>query len=392
MKKLKALLAVVLCAFFLTGCTIKYETNMSITSDGRMNVVVVSGFDKEGLVQMIQLFESMNNTEEQEEGQIGTDEVPAKTYTDAEIEGFLYSNVESENETKLAAEKAGFTVERYHEGDIFGYKYSATINDISAVSDTNPVSFKISDLTDSETKLSEKKMFRKVDNIYYATLVFDASDQDANSQMSENESSQSTSEEMKQMLSQVKLDFKYIVTLPVGSISNNATSVSEDGKTLTWDIKNTGNTNIEYTFELTTSGVVTGGNSFIDQIVNFFSSEDVSMYIGIGAIAILVILVLIVVAKGGKKKKKQPEATEQTEATTTAATPSAVQTPTPVEQPAAPSPEATPAVNPTVETPSVAQTPTPVEQPAQQTPVAPAATLTVETPNATSGDNTTNAQ
>lgn len=42
----------------------------------------------------------------------------------------------------------------------------------------------------------------------------------------------------------------FTVNLPKGSVSNNASSVSEDGNTLTWNITNKGRTDIEFVFEV----------------------------------------------------------------------------------------------------------------------------------------------
>lgn len=49
-------------------------------------------------------------------------------------------------------------------------------------------------------------------------------------------------------LSNTKVTFT--VNLPKGSVSNNASSVSEDGNTLTWNITNKGRTDIEFVFEV----------------------------------------------------------------------------------------------------------------------------------------------
>lgn len=49
-------------------------------------------------------------------------------------------------------------------------------------------------------------------------------------------------------LSNTKVTF--VVYLPKGNVSNNASSVSEDGNTLTWNITNMGRTDIEFVFEL----------------------------------------------------------------------------------------------------------------------------------------------
>ena len=80
-------------------------------------------------------------------------------------------------------------------------------------------------------------------------------------------------------------DMQFVVTLPNEAISNNANSVSEDGKTLTWNF-NSDNETIEFEF------------SFISKYI---------IYAAIGVIALLVLIIIIVIIrkimKKGKKKK-----------------------------------------------------------------------------------------
>lgn len=49
-------------------------------------------------------------------------------------------------------------------------------------------------------------------------------------------------------LSNTKVTF--VVNLPKGSVSNNASTLSEDGNTLTWNITNNGRTDIDFVFEV----------------------------------------------------------------------------------------------------------------------------------------------
>ena len=54
------------------------------------------------------------------------------------------------------------------------------------------------------------------------------------------------------MLTPPKVRYEFTLNLPEKSLSNNATDVSDDGKTLTWKFDNimSGTNNINFTFEL----------------------------------------------------------------------------------------------------------------------------------------------
>lgn len=83
-------------------------------------------------------------------------------------------------------------------------------------------------------------------------------------------------------------DITYTVTLPKPSVSNNATTVSEDGKTLTWNLKYGELNNVQYTFSF---------------------AEDMTMYYIIGGaalFAIIIISLIITIIRSGKKHKQTP--------------------------------------------------------------------------------------
>ena len=55
---------------------------------------------------------------------------------------------------------------------------------------------------------------------------------------------------MKELEYQSYFDLEYKVTLPEKPISSNATSVSEDGKTLTWKMTYRKKNSVQYEFKL----------------------------------------------------------------------------------------------------------------------------------------------
>ena len=82
-------------------------------------------------------------------------------------------------------------------------------------------------------------------------------------------------------------ELKYTVTLPAKAKTNNATEVSKDGKTLTWNLKYGEKNKVEYTFDL-------GNNS------------NVVMYVGIGVAALVVVGAVVLVLT--KKKNNNTQA------------------------------------------------------------------------------------
>jgi hypothetical protein len=80
------------------------------------------------------------------------------------------------------------------------------------------------------------------------------------------------------------MKFKYTVTLPYKPSSDNASAISDDGKTLTWDLLAQGNNTIKFTFDIYNLTVV---------------------YIGVGVIALLLIGLIILIIKLKKKAGKE---------------------------------------------------------------------------------------
>lgn len=83
-----------------------------------------------------------------------------------------------------------------------------------------------------------------------------------------------------------EMEFSYIVNLPEKALTNNATNVSSDGKTLTWSLMQSQMSNIEFSFEL-------------KNMTNYYI-----LYGGIAAAVIIVIIIIITIIKKGKKGKE----------------------------------------------------------------------------------------
>ena len=83
-----------------------------------------------------------------------------------------------------------------------------------------------------------------------------------------------------------EMEFNYVVNLPEKALTNNATNVSNDGKTLTWSLMQSQISNIEFSFEL-------------KNMTNYYI-----LYGGITAAVIIVIIIIISLIKKGKKEKE----------------------------------------------------------------------------------------
>lgn len=83
-----------------------------------------------------------------------------------------------------------------------------------------------------------------------------------------------------------EMEFSYTVNLPEKALTNNATNVSNDGKTLTWSLMQSQMSNIEFSFEL-------------KNMTNYYI-----LYGGIAAVVIIVIIIIITIIKKGKKGKE----------------------------------------------------------------------------------------
>ena len=224
----------------LTGCGMKGGYDLVIKSDKTIDFSFFMAYDDE----MIQALMSM---------QSGGEEIP--TYTDEDVWELL--------ESMNGEAPEGFTMERYDQDGYKGFTYDATdVGNIDeATGDGSPF-----DITNMDSNMDDTMLFTKNGDNYVSNIVYSPV----------NESQGQDAE----------IDIKFTVTLPNKPISHNATTVSDDGKTLTWDLSGTEAGTIDFEFN--------------------FSSFPILMVALIGGgIALLVILIVIILVVKKSKKKKQ---------------------------------------------------------------------------------------
>lgn len=308
MKKLRNFLIVMLGVFCLTGCSMKFEANMTLTDEGKLDFTIVNAYDKE----LIKNLMSVGNANA--EAPIvppATDQTPpatnppAGTNTDTppaatppaglptavdeptveSMKAYLAANSDED----ISYTAIGFTKADYEKEEFLGYQFTASIPNIDTVSSTEDVTYNLSKSLEGTTPLLEQKMFKKEGAVYSATFVYNAEENiDSNVKDEGNQ-------DYTQYLSQTLMDFKYIITLPQAPIENNATTISEDGKTLTWNLATTGITNINFKFELPKAETAATGFLNLD--------DKMMMYIGIGLIVLILIIAIVIISVSKKKRK-----------------------------------------------------------------------------------------
>lgn len=271
MKKLLLLCGV---ALILSGCAIKGDFKLGINSDKNVDFGITLAYDDE----LIEALMSMGSTGE-------TSEVTE--YTDEQKWEFVDTLFVSEDGS--SPESLGFTGERYQEEDYKGYTYTKNVGDIDSIT-ADDASF---NLTSDYLEISESKLFAKNGDNYVSKITFTPAEETEGYQIESN--------------------ITFTVTLPNKPISHNADSVSEDGKTLTW--------------ELTTNSQET-----IDFEFNFSSFPLIPVIIGAAALLIIIIVVIVIVAKS-KKGPKNPESQINEVKTETVSTPANVEPTNPVTTP-----------------------------------------------------------
>jgi hypothetical protein len=282
MKKLRNFLIVMLGVICLTGCSMKFEANMAVSNEGKLDFTIVSAYDKELIKNLMSMADTTDATDET------TDTTATAEPTTEEMKAYLAGTAEDE----ATYTALGYTKADYENGEFLGFQFTASIPNIDTVSTTEDVTYDLSAATDGTTPLIQQKMFKKEGTIYTAAFTFNAD--------SETDTSEDTTEttDYSQYLSQMVMDFKYIITLPQAPIESNATTVSEDGKTLTWNLASTGITTINFKFELPSTVATTGDST------SWFTLDDqMMMYIGIGLIVLILVIVIIIVSISKKKRK-----------------------------------------------------------------------------------------
>ena len=270
MKKYLRLLVVSVLLIGLTGC-VSLDTNVVINKDKSMEFSMKEEID----------LSSMAGDEGDE-------------------------NATVSDETNIEALKTkGYTVEEYDNEGVKGYKISKKFTSIdeATAKDGTETPFIVEKWLDDG---NDSNMFSLKDGVYSANWIMSEED-------SETEEMEGVDSELLNSL----INITYTITLPNKPLSHNATSVSEDGKTLTYVVKYDENQKmnaIKFSFDFATEPTKATPTE-IDNMLYYIIG-------GSALIVIVLVVVIISIVKGKNKNVKKvhideikPEETEKKDET-----------------------------------------------------------------------------
>lgn len=205
MKRCKLFIIALSLMLLVSGCS-NVNTTMKINKDKSMNLSYIISLDKNYLGN--------------------------KTFND------LFSSKSINN-----LENNGYSVTDYEDDNNFGYKISTNVKDIDTISSSEDLKINLLSLLYSNVQ-DELYIFKRTDGVlknqYEANFSIDLS-----------EALQENPNILTNMVTTPVLSYSFSLELPSEVITSNATSISADKKTLTWQFDNIYNnhSNITFTFE-----------------------------------------------------------------------------------------------------------------------------------------------
>lgn len=205
MKRCKLFIIALSLVLLVSGCS-NVNTTMKINKDKSMNLSYIISLDKNYLGN--------------------------KTFND------LFS---SKNINNL--ENNGYSVTDYEDDNNFGYKISTNVKDIDTISSSEDLKINLLSLLYSNVQ-DELYIFKRTDGVL-------KNQYEANFSVDLSEALQENPNILTNMVTTPVLSYSFSLELPSEVITSNATNISADKKTLTWQFDNIYNnhSNITFTFE-----------------------------------------------------------------------------------------------------------------------------------------------
>lgn len=205
MKRCKLFIIALSLMLLVSGCS-NVNTTMKINKDKSMNLSYIISLDKNYLGN--------------------------KTFND------LFSSKSINN-----LENNGYSVTDYEDDNNFGYKISTNVKDIDNISSSEDLKINLLSLLYSNVQ-DELYIFKRTDGVL-------KNQYEANFSVDLSEALQENPNILTNMVTTPVLSYSFSLELPSEVITSNATSISADKKTLTWQFDNIYNnhSNITFTFE-----------------------------------------------------------------------------------------------------------------------------------------------
>lgn len=267
MKRNLKLFLVFVLLIGLTGC-VKYNVNMEVKDDKSVTLEVIYGMQMSN--DIFSEFDDDSTDYEEDDDLYVEDDTEEDDWYVEDTTDDTSSDI-SVDEYKFLEDR-GFKVEEFTEesdgNTVSGVKVTKTYANIDDITKDEEFVVDFQNLFSEDSEDVSEYFFYKKGSKYVANFVFDFSSEDDDTDYSQYGA---------------MFDMKYTIKLPKESTSNNATSVSEDGKELTWNL-------------------IYG----VKNEVNFeFALEDNTMMIVI-IVCILVVVIgavlLVFITKKGKNK------------------------------------------------------------------------------------------
>ena len=286
MKKFRIFAALIMAIAFVTGCSMKSDFVIKVKANKKVTIGAVMAMDDDLIDTML----SMNSTSS------GND---TQKHTDSERWEYV-------EESLLDDKNEEFTYEKYSEGKFKGYTMTSPEVDIDEISGASSAKINLAKYFGGEDDSEETSvLFAKDGKYYVSNISFDSSESESFGQMTEYSSNMEL------------FEFKFVVSLPVKPISNNADEVSADGKTLTWDLSK-GAKDIDFKFSFdgakdtdatkskdiisTIGGKSNTSNTSDDNKTDKKENKkDYTLYFVIGGAAVLVAGAIVFVGLNKKK-------------------------------------------------------------------------------------------
>lgn len=205
MKRCKLFIIALSLVLLVSGCS-NVNTTMKINKDKSMNLSYIISLDKNYLGN--------------------------KTFND------LFSSKSINN-----LENNGYSVTDYEDDNNFGYKISTNVKDIDNISSSEDLKINLLSLLYSNVQ-DELYIFKRTDGVL-------KNQYEANFSVDLSEALQENPNILTNMVTTPVLSYSFSLELPSEVITSNATNISADKKTLTWQFDNIYNnhSNITFTFE-----------------------------------------------------------------------------------------------------------------------------------------------
>lgn len=249
--KFKLVLVGLLSLVLVTGCSMKENIHMDIKANKDVTISMTTAMDDE-------LIDTMANSNSLDSSGSSTD---APKLTDEQRWKYLEESLGDTSD-----DLKEWTKEKYEKDGFKGYTFtSKTLKLDDLTGDKSSSNYDIF----SDEKIDNAKLFIKNGSVYKSNFSGDMSKDDS----LKNTSSYSSSMDL--------FEITFSVTLPTKPKSHNATKVSDDGKTLTWDL--TKESDIQFEFSM---------------------GPNILLYAGIVVLVVVVIAVVVIIVSGTRKKKE----------------------------------------------------------------------------------------